>query len=685
MSYLKRSWLLLLVVFLAACGTQTQLPEVALDEEANIEVATGKKLPANFYKKVEGTAPKGAKYKLQLICYEKNNHKKIVLRQTVVLGPNNQYKDAGRYSGLGGYTCVVSEIDNKHYDTGDHVKIVVKDAHKTYLHKTYVGGKTVTSDKFKPGNKKLEIIVTNIYKKPTPVPNEKTKVSFIKKFVDEHGNTVDVPEKAAKFELICRIGHEDKVVDTFYFGGKYNAYANQYHRGLDCYLKETFYDKHYDLVSVHFSGYTYTRHHYDDKNPFVSNVNAANNVASSARFTIPAKGKLHFIIVDKLKKRVVETPKVELEVIKKFVGGHPTNYDLTLKLICYDSKHNATEYHLPLTKYEHKGHYDLHGKKCVVKEYFKDKDGKYELEKVGYKVNNGHEYHKTPKDGHTESNEIHFDYKNGKVVIIIINYLKEVEKPKLELEIKKEFKLGYNGPTVHPNPSEFKLILICGGREVFSTTKTHDKAYLHPDDVQGKHCELKEVFKDERYKAFQYSVAYDDGVEPKTTYNDCNTAKEDWCEFSRYDVNAKATKLHIYVVDNVKEKRQKLELVIKKEFKLGYDGYVVHPEHYELEIKLICDDKVVAETDGTHYTAYVYADEVQGKDCELKEKFVDDEYEAVQYRVAYDDGVTPATTYNNCSDDRCEYSRYNVGAKATKLIIDITNNVKKREVKPHSA
>lgn len=147
-----------------------------------------------------------------------------------------------------------------------------------------------------------------------------------------------------------------------------------------------------------------------------------------------------------------------------------------------------------------------------------------------------------------------------------------------------------------------------------------------------------------------------------------------------------AKKLVLTITNNVKEL---LEIVLKKEFKVGYDGYAFTPSPHEFELKLICGGETVATTDETHYSTKVYADQVRGKECELKEYFVDDEYKLFQYSVLYDDGTPNGArinpTYNTCNlpnENYCEFSRYNVSANATKLSLFATNNVQKKHQYP---
>ncbi len=195
--------------------------------------------------------------------------------------------------------------------------------------------------------------------------------------------------------------------------------------------------------------------------------------------------------------------------------------------------------------------------------------------------------------------------------------------------------------------------------------------------MQGKHCELVEYFKDDQYKTVQYRAVVDDGVgDSPELYNDCNNARDYYCEFKRFDVDKNATKLFLDITNNVKEL---LKITIKKDFLTKYGSKPVYPDHYELEISLSCGGKVVAKTNELHYETVVYADEVRGEKCELTEYFEDDKYEVTNYQVFYDDGKAKGETFNDCGGNYCRYSRYTADAYATMLDLKINNYVVERK------
>lgn len=249
MPKLGRGLLLILVLLLAACGTQTQLPEAAADDETTIETASDGHLYYHFKKYVEGWdyAPKHAKFKVYLICrkhddyYGKSANGPVVLRKAIEVTKGLNVYSGANY-GVKGYKCYLKEIADDHYSTGDHVKFYVTQNYEELLNETKdAGRKTVESSYFYPKKDgKLYIIVTNIYKPPATPKTVYVEVNkYFKKYAPKH--------YYLKVVLICKDGYEKVLLEnTTSFKGDLDIY------GKHCYLKETFSSKHYKLKKVKF-------------------------------------------------------------------------------------------------------------------------------------------------------------------------------------------------------------------------------------------------------------------------------------------------------------------------------------------------------------------------------------------------------------------------------------------------
>lgn len=302
MPKLGRGLLFVLVLLLAACGTQTQLPEAVTDADTNIETATsGGKLEVYFKKIVEGKeyAPKYAKFKVQLICYKYDHHNRkgalgtgtMVLRRNIEVS-QGQNVYSGDHYGVKGYKCYLREIAKDYYSVGDHVNFYVEQDHKELLNETKydTGRNTVDSSYFYPYDGKLIIIVTNTYKPPaTPEPPKTVYVEVNKYF--KHYYPKDYHLKVV---LICKDGYEQVLLDnSLSFKGDLDIY------GKHCYLKESFYSKHYKLKKVKFD-FKYAYDHYDSNaHPYYDHEY---EYAKSKHFKVDDY-KLIVNIYDKLKKR----------------------------------------------------------------------------------------------------------------------------------------------------------------------------------------------------------------------------------------------------------------------------------------------------------------------------------------------------------------------------------------------
>ncbi len=314
---LKRSFLLLLVLFLAACGTQTQVPEAAVDDPTNIEVLkSGGKLNVHFKKFVVGHAPKGAKFKIELICKTDDKRQKVVLKQIIDIHKYKGYAFSKAYYGVGGFKCVVREVGNEHkgYYVGDHVIIKVKQNGKK------IGGvETKTANRFVTVKtpafkvKKHGAVIIHVTNKFKTKKEEPKKLELIIKKKFESDDKKDDYGKVT-VKLICK----DYESEEFYLGD-YEEKKLELHKDYEhCVLKESYDNKHYTLKEVRFD-FDY----YNDKYDTHKDGHYEKGYYESPEFDLKTDyKKLVIVIVNKVEKKKDEEPKkLELVIIKKFLLG----------------------------------------------------------------------------------------------------------------------------------------------------------------------------------------------------------------------------------------------------------------------------------------------------------------------------------------------------------------------------
>jgi len=534
---LKRSFLLLLVLFLAACGTQTQVPEAALDDSTNIEIASyGGKANVHYKKYVVGHAPKGAKYKIELICKTNDKHQKVILKQTVDIHKYKGYAFSKAYYGVGGYKCVVREVGNEHkgYYVGDHVVIQVKQNGKLigYVAKnTSSRFQTVETPKFKVGKRgTVHVYVTNKFKKV----EKKTDITIVKKFFDGK-NYVDVKGEA-KIYLVCKVGNVYKVVAHF-AANKYTEFNTQQYAGLKCYLKESFHSDSYTLEDVQISlqsgkwgddldttwkkdGYVVSEYFYLPKSSLkIIIINVVKEIPEEV------KKELELIIIKKFNLNADLGVKVDLDLLKLLIGA------VDLDLVC-DGVVVVADIDLEVESVADleakaklvldKGHKD-----CDIVEHFDANVGK--LLSVSAQLGESSTNPVVEADDNKALLDLDLDLVeiDGKLVIIITNNIELTKKeptPKtLVLEINKSFELvvkdELNKQIIVAPGTMVHFRLACEGVAEKTITLTQEpggtKAMLTGTielDRKSLKCVLHEVFPDNNYDL----VAVSFGGEPAT-------------------------------------------------------------------------------------------------------------------------------------------------------------------------
>lgn len=441
---MKRSFLLLLVLFLAACGTQTQLPEApqitddglgqisATELEAAFE-ATGVSAQSGYdkhkYNKftlkkvVEGYGPEHQKYKLAIICkVPYKEHKLAVVAAAHLKG--GEYKHflvPKKY-----VKCAAFEFEY----FGDEVKFKVEQKkHHQYSGVEYYGklkvkvwGKKLDfkASKFfhlKPGDAKF--IVINKYKK-VEAP-KKLELIIKKKFESEYKHD---DYGKVKVQLICK----DYASEEFYLGDHEEKKLELHYDYKDCYLKEAYYNDHYTLKHVSFD-FDY----YDDKYDTSKDGNVEGNYAKSPKFELKTYyKKLVIVITNKVEKKPKKFELVVKKVFKKEYNDkeevYPDDYELDIKLVC----DGGITIDIGKDTHYESDYYDLRGKNCEVKEKFYD--DKYQT--VQYSVSYDADYGEdkvtyndcyTKKDDHDkdydycEYSRYYVDKDAHKLIIIIID------------------------------------------------------------------------------------------------------------------------------------------------------------------------------------------------------------------------------------------------------------------------
>jgi hypothetical protein len=468
---------LLLALFLAACGTQTPAPAIPTAEEGMGEInvaeleaafdATELTNQKNWDKKkfnkftlkkvVEGYDPNGEhhKYKLAVICKvpKKKNVLAVVGAGYLKNGQSKHFLVPTKY-----VKCAAFEFEK----FGDEVKFELKQSkYDQYSGVKYYGKLKLWGNKLdfkaseffhlKRGDAKF--IVINKYRK---VEEKKPLVIDVTKLfkVGYNGYEVDPKNDDLSLKIVCENGKEV----VLELGEKdYTEYAHDL-RGQKCYIKERFYSDDYQTKQFNVKYANYKYHYAGSKGKSWNDCTTSHEYGKDydhCQTSLPYKAfhihvdeyatKLVIVIVDNVVQKEVKK-ELELKVVKSFAAdrwddhyaypGYPNGYDeLKLVLICGDYKEYITLD--AYGKYHSDDRSDLYGKEhCYIKEHFKD--DKYDLKRTTYTyklddttgdpIYSG-AYNDYDYDGYqTTKSEAHkFDVKHeyGTIIIIIDNFMKK--------------------------------------------------------------------------------------------------------------------------------------------------------------------------------------------------------------------------------------------------------------------
>ncbi len=557
-----------LIIFLAACGTYSELPEQVAEADVEEIVAVAELAPDaeigsqgykrdNLVLRVEKQVlpddhadPHPAKYDIDLICKKKGGGKLVIDLPTFTK------------SGAKTYNVSKSKINyylgnTKHCFVRERGTVgtklvrfnVTKDAKtvsgfpQTVLPKDYANKRTVKSKKFdlEHVNKKIVIKVVNKFEEEKKEEKD-FELVVEKKFVDAHGNEVKPEHYYLSVDLECKEGKKDVIDETLLTAGKLHFSDHDFKDlgGLKCEIEEKFASDDLKLheVIVKFEASEHGRHiasgekkdkHIEDKHYKGKEVQWAN----SGYFHVPEKAdKLVIIIIDVVKE--VEDD-FELVVEKKFVDAHGNpvdvkDYYLEVDLECKEGKKDVVDETLLTAGKLHFSDHDfkdLGGLKCEIEEKFASDDlklheviVKFEASEHGRHIASGEKKDKHIEDKHYKGKEVqwansgyfHVPEKADKLVIIIIDVVKEVEDD-FKIIVNKEFKEGnYNGHVLHldPHAYDLRVAIVCEDGTRVHVNLGNDLHFSDHDaeDLRGKKCYVEEYFKSDYYDLLRFRTTY---------------------------------------------------------------------------------------------------------------------------------------------------------------------------------
>lgn len=413
---LKHGLLLIVVAFLAACGSQAELPNALPDKLSSVgelntaeleQAFDAQTLSAENYwnkdkfnkfvleKKVEGYGPEHQKYPVAVVCKVPYKSNVLYIAGAKKLAENEKayFYVPKKFVKCAAIEFEVFGTDGVHFQfkQGQYIASSgVKYGGKLYIWGKHLDYKASEFFHVKDGKKygEARFTVINKYKNPEP---KKLVVNVEKFYKDAYGKHVDVgSDVSVKLTLVCE-GNKQNLV----FGDNHIADAYKL-LGKTCYIEEEFYDPDYKNVDLkgsykNFVGYDVGS--YGDFDGSCKEYSGRDYCKVEPIKIDQHATKLDLDLIDVVEAKYRPEPKkLVIKVSKYYNDGSQyvrpsADFSATLNLVCGDVT-VSLGFDSEKTVDDASG---LLGEKCYLKETFTDKKYQNVDIKVGYTNYSGSE------------------------------------------------------------------------------------------------------------------------------------------------------------------------------------------------------------------------------------------------------------------------------------------------------